>query len=109
MVEGSSSDSGLASSCGLLLACSFCSCELVLGEDHRCPTRPPMELRDLLVCTEDQETYAQEGVMFELPQGWLFYGLDGGLYVARHDITWHGWEVFEVRIEWWASVYNEDE
>ena len=46
--------------------------------------------------------------MFELQQGWLFYGKDGHLYVARFDVTWPGWEVFEARIEWWSGVYNED-
>lgn len=56
--------------------------------------------------------------MFELKSGWLFYGLDGVLYCARWnhptDVTqdtgnpWLGWEVFEVRIEWWHSVYEEE-
>lgn len=47
--------------------------------------------------------------MFELEQGWLFYGLDGLLYVARFGLVYSGWEVFEARIEWWHSVYNTDD
>jgi len=47
--------------------------------------------------------------VFELQQGYLFYGLDGKLYAARYDVTWPGWEAFEVRVEWSSSVYNEEE
>ena len=49
--------------------------------------------------------------MFELRDGWLFYGLDGLLYVARYDSRTFPdcWEVFEARIEWWHGVYLDGE
>lgn len=43
--------------------------------------------------------------MFELHDGWLFYGLDNKLYVVRRFDG--NWEVFEARIEWWCTAYND--
>ncbi len=65
-------------------------------EDKNCVSLPPCAI-------------ARTNPMFELREGWLFYGRDGKLYVAQFDVTWPGWEVFEAHIEWWASVYNEED
>ena len=48
-----------------------------------------------------------EEVVFEVRGGYLFYGLDGKLYMARYDAAYPGWEAYEARIEWWASVYTQ--
>lgn len=46
-------------------------------------------------------------MLFELKDGWLFYGRDNKLYVARYNSpSWPGWEVFEAHIAWRASAYD---